>query len=451
MKNYLALILILSFSIIFAQEHYGGVSTSKRVGITNIANNPSELANLSSKFEVQLMGTSINFGNSKIGYKDIVGGSDLKKLLFKDKEPINLSINSEISGPSFAVKLLGFGFAITSKANVKADLINIDPTLANALTNSGINNDFILTTLTNSSNQRMNATVWGEVGLSAAHAIYKSDNHKINAGVTFKLLFPGAYTNVGAAFQKGQIINNLGSLELKNTLANVNIAYAGSIANNFNDLNNYTKSLYGALNGFSGDVGIDYQYKPNGKDYRLKLGAALKNYGSMTYKASNNESMDYNLSIQGTQALRLNQFQNAQSLTQVENILIANNNNGSINFNATTTKKDFKVNLPTVINLYADVKIISKLNVTVFAVQKVNQSNGNDQIAAYNSLTVTPRINFGPFEAFIPLNSNELSGTNTGIGFRLGGFYLGSNSAVSAVLANTKQIDFYTGFRFGFL
>jgi hypothetical protein len=66
-------------------------------------------------------------------------------------------------------------------------------------------------------------------------------------------------------------------------------------------------------------------------------------------------------------------------------------------------------------------------------------------------LTITPRINIGPFEAFIPLNTNELSGTNTGLGFRLGGFYIGSNSAVSAVLANTKQIDFYTGFRFGFL
>jgi hypothetical protein len=451
MKKLIILFFVLSLSSSFAQEHFGGISTSKRVGITNIANNPSELANLSSKFEVQLLGTSINFGNSKIGYKDIVGGSDLKKLLFKDKDPINLSINSEISGPSFAIKLLGFGFAITSKANVKADLINIDPTLANALTNGSANNDLLLTTLTNSSNQRMNATVWGEVGLSAAHAIYKSDNHKINAGVTFKLLFPGAYTNVGVALSKGQINNNFGSLELKNATANINIAYAGSLANNFNDVNNYTKSLYGALNGFSGDVGVDYQFKPDGKDYRLKLGAALKNYGSMTYKASNNESMDYNLSVQGAQVLRLNQFQNVKSLTEIENILIANNNNGSINFNATNTKKDFKVNLPTVINLYADVKIISKLNITVFAVQKVNQSNGNDQIAAYNSLTITPRINIGPFEAFIPLNTNELSGTNTGLGFRLGGFYVGSNSAVSAVLANTKQIDFYTGFRFGFL
>jgi hypothetical protein len=451
MKKQLTLIVIMSFFMTFAQEHFGGVSTSKRVGITNIANNPSELANLSSKFEVQLMGTSILFANSKIGYKDIAGGSDLKNLLFKDKDPINLSLNSELSGPSFAIKLLGFGFALTSKANVRADLINIDPTLADALTNKGANNDLLLTTLTNSSNQRMNATVWGEVGLSAAHAIYKSENHKINAGVTFKLLFPGAYTNAGVAISSGQIENNLGNLQLKNTKADVNIAYAGSLANNFTNVNDYTKALYGPLSGFCGDVGMDYQYKPDGKDYRLKIGAALKNYGSMTYKASNNESLDYKLSIQGTQSLNLNQFQNVQSLSEVEDILITNNNNGNISFNTNTTRKDFKVNLPTVFNIYADLKIISKVNITFFAVQKVNQANDNNQITAYNSLTITPRINIGLFEAFVPVNKNEISGTNAGIGFRLGGFYIGSNSAVSAVLANTKQIDFYTGFRFGFL
>ena len=35
--------------------------------------------------------------------------------------------------------------------------------------------------------------------------------------------------------------------------------------------------------------------------------------------------------------------------------------------------------------------------------------------------------------------------------FRLGGFFLGSNSAITALTSDGKQADFYTGFRFGFL
>ena len=37
-----------------AQDHFGGITTSKRVGILNVGMNPSELSNLKSKFEVQL-------------------------------------------------------------------------------------------------------------------------------------------------------------------------------------------------------------------------------------------------------------------------------------------------------------------------------------------------------------------------------------------------------------
>jgi hypothetical protein len=297
----------------------------------------------------------------------------------------------------------------------------------------------------------MNATVWGEIGLSAAHAIYKTENHKINAGVTVKILFPGAYANVGIGNFKGEITNTLGNLHLINTKADVNIAYAGSLSNSFTDVNDYFKSLYGGLNGFAGDVGVDYQFKPDGKSYRLKIGAAIKNFGSMTYKANNSQAIDYNLSIQGGQKLNLNQFETVNNLPDVETILINNNANGNIDFRSNTVSRDYKVNLPTVFNLYADLKLIAKVNLTVFATQKVNQNNGNDQIPVYNSLTITPRINLGPFEAFLPINNNEISGTNAGVGFRLGGFYIGSNSALTVLSNNAKQVDFYTGFRFGFL
>ena len=116
-----------------------------------------------------------------------------------------------------------------------------------------------------------------------------------------------------------------------------------------------------------------------------------------------------------------------------------------------TSNKDFKVNLPTTITLYADLKIIPTLYVSGYLQQKMNDDNENDQITVQNIFTVTPRINLGFFEAYIPFSNSEISGFNTGVGFRLGGFYLGSGSILTALINDSKQADVYTGFRWAFL
>jgi hypothetical protein len=81
----------------------------------------------------------------------------------------------------------------------------------------------------------------------------------------------------------------------------------------------------------------------------------------------------------------------------------------------------------------------------------MQDDDGNDQITSINSFTVTPRFSISVFEAFLPINSNEVSGTNVGIGFRFRGFYLGSGSIVTALMSDSKQADIYTGFRWAFL
>ena len=168
--------------------------------------------------------------------------------------------------------------------------------------------------------------------------------------------------------------------------------------------------------------------------------------GSMTFKSSDNYSTDYSLSIQGSQQLNLNQFQNINGVQDIEQVLI---DSGFLN--TTPKNKDFKVQLPTVLNLYADIKIVPKLNVTLFTQQKINNNSANDQITSQNIISATPRFSVGFFEAYIPVAINEVSGTTAGFGFRLGGFFLGSNSVLSALSNDGKQADFYTGFRFGFL
>lgn len=445
-KTLLFFALLLSITS-FSQDHFSGITTSKRVGVLNIGLNPSELSNLNNHFEIQLFSSSINTSNNKIGFTDIVNGSNLENLLFKGTEPVNFNIDSELVGPGFALKLLNWGFAVTSRGYIKGNIIDVDPNLGSALTNGVLTSVNTGTALISSNtNQRMNTTTWGEIGFSAAHKIFENKKNKINAGVTFKLLFPGSYANIGLDKFQGRITNNFGNLILTNASANLNIAYTGNLGNDFTNISDYTSSVFGNLQGVATDLGFDYQLLGSNNNYKLKIGASLKNVGSMTFKAASNYSTNYYLSIQGSQSLNLNQFQNSNGINDIESTLI---NSGFLNKLPQNT--DFNVKLPTTFNLYTDIKIASKFSITLFTQQKINSNNNNDQIMSQNIISITPRISFGLFEAYLPMAKNEISGTTGGFGFRLGGFFLGSNSVLTAITSDTKQADFYTGFRFGIL
>ena len=446
--------IIVTFSLLlgfgaFAQDHFSGISTSNRVGILNGILNPAEFSNLSKKFEINISGFSFDVANNKISFKDLTSNTNLEELIFKGNEPVNMRFDGTILGPSVAMKWMKWGFGLTTKANVKFDIVDVDPHLGDAITNSGL--ALIGSTqISNNYNQRMSGTAWGEVGLSAARTIFENDKHLLSAGITFKFLFPGSYSNFGADKFNGTVTTTAtGDGYLHSTTANVNIAYSGNLADSFTNFNDYTKSIFGGLHGVATDIGATYQWKYGKSKYKIKAGLAIRNIGSMTFKNNNNSSTSYVLAIpQGTAlnpGLNLNQFQNVNNLRDVESILL---NSGYLTEIA--GEKDFKVNLPTLLTLYSDFKIVPKVYVTGYLQQKLKKDEDNAQITSLNIFSVTPRVNLGFFEGYIPISTNDISGTNVGFGFRLGGFYLGSSSIITA-LADSKQADIYTGFRWAFL
>ena len=441
--------LLLIFSLLFgfgafAQDHFSGISTSSRVGILNGVLNPAEFSNLSKKFEVNFYGISFDVSNNKVGFKDLTSNTNLETLIFKGNEPVNMRFDGTILGPSFAMRWMKWGFGITTKANVKFDVVDVDPTIGNAITN---NNLIINTTiLNNPSNQRVNGTSYGEVGLSAARKIVDNENYSFSAGITLKILFPGSYSNVGLKNLSGTITENaFGSYLTTNQPATLNIAYSGNLGNSFTNFNDYSKSIFGGLNGFAGDIGVNYEWKDGKSNYKIKGGLAIKNIGSMIFKDNNNHNTNYTLNIPTNNPLDLSTLKNVDNLGQVEQILLADGY-----LTETPQKRDFKVNLPTVLTLYADFKIVPKVYVTGYLQQKMKKDDNDDQITARNIFSVTPRVNLGFFEAFLPVSNDNISGTNVGLGFRLAGFYLGSNSIFTS-LADGKQANIYTGYRYAFL
>ncbi|WP_284652343.1 hypothetical protein [Flavobacterium terrisoli] len=442
-KIILTLSLLLGQSV-FAQEHYSGISTSNRVGILNANVNPAELANLAKKFEVNIYGISFNVANNKIAFSDFNSDADFEELLFQGSKPVNARIDTEILGPGVSMRWMKWGFAITTKAYAKFDMVDIDPTIGDAITNDNL----ILNTtiLNNPNNQRLSGTSYGEVGLSAARTVFEDDDQRISAGVTLKILFPGSYSNFGLSQLDGEINENLtGAYLHTNQPAYLNIAYSGNLAESFTNFNDYSKSIFGGLNGFSGDIGVNYQLK-KGKDYKLNAGLAIRNIGSMTFKDNNNASTNYILNIPQSDPLDLSLFEDVDNLSEVETIL---RDNGYLT--EMPQEKAFKVKLPTVLSTYADFRIIPKIYVTAYLQQKLNKDESNNQITVPNIFSITPRINLGFFEGYLPLTFNEISGTNVGLGVRLGGFYIGTSSLITALISDSKQGDLYTGFRWAFL
>jgi len=444
--------LILVFGLcalsMSAQDHFSGIKNSNKIGILSISTNPAELSNLEYKYDINLFSFSINAANNKIGFKDLINSdSNIEDLIFQGNEPVNLRIDAEIYGPGFAMKHNKWAFGITTKSYIKANLVDIDTQLGKAIIDGNNANLLSSKLLRNDYNQRLNATTWGELGFTVARNLFENEKYKFNGGASVKLLFPGSYANVGIDKFQGKLDYKLNgtnpTVYLNDINTQLNIAYSGNLA----DTNDYSKSLFGTLNGLALDFGLNYQLKDK-DNYKLNAGLAMKNIGGLTFKDSNNSSTNYTLNIpNGTlvnPGLDLRLFEEVESIKDAENTLLA-----TTYLTKKQSEKNIKVKLPTMFSAYADIKVISKLFVSLYTQQKVGNDNENDQVTTQNVMSITPRFSLKNFEMYSPWAKNEISGTTGGFGLRFYGFYLGSSSIITAITSDTKQADFYMGYRLG--
>jgi hypothetical protein len=456
MKTQLLLITtMLCAGSVFAQEHFTGISTSRRSGLLNASLNPAELTNQQAAFDVNVFSFGVNVANNKISFGDIVKGDNFDQLIFEGSGPTNLRLDAKILGPSLSIKRGSWAFAFTTGANVKADFVDVDTNLGNAVTNGNIAGIIGTYDINAGYNQKVSGTSWGEIGLIVAHDFFNNELHKFSAGITGRLLFPGTYANIALGQFRGRIDNIADQVYLNDASASINIAYSGSLAEDFTDSGNFTDFFAGGLNGFAADIGVNYQLKDiisgdsnSLSNYRLNVGASVRNLGSMTFKDDNNQNTSYTLNvpdnINPADGLNLNQFEDVNDVREIERILLQS---GFVTQGM--PGKDFKVKLPATLSLYADVKIINRFYFTAFTQQRLSDDSDNEQITAQRIWTFTPRYSTKWFEAYVPVTNSDVSDTNVGIGFRVGGFFIGSGSAITALISDATQADAYFGFRFG--
>jgi hypothetical protein len=195
------------------------------------------------------------------------------------------------------------------------------------------------------------------------------------------------------------------------------------------------------ISGMAFDLGLTHQWT---SEYttRLSSGISLRNIGGMSL-GSQQRTSNYAINIPQGEAFRLDLLDG--DLDEIEDQLL---NSGY--FSITNRAEKARASLPSVLSAYTDAYISKLFRVTVSGQFRLGDKNDSKQLVTQNVLAVTPRLVLGAFEIYSPWANYEVAGLTGGLGLRLGGFFLGSQSVLTGLLADTKQADVHVGFSMGF-
>ncbi len=405
--------------------------------------NPAELNNLEREIEVQFFGSNSIFINNTLTFREILGAkSNLWETLRTNSSGL-VSGNTEISVllPSVGFKKDKWSFGLVSQIQTGASLININSDLGEYTIDKNLSLISFSGTYNNPFNQRVNGATWMETGIVLGRELINNPSTKLSIGANFKLLFPANFTNLGVGNFRGTLNVERNEVELTDAQGFVSFSYNQNVVDIRNLTVNYRNISIGNLNGFGLDLGINWQLKNNDKVW-FNSGLSLRDLGEMTF-TRNQIERSYLLTIPEDSGFRLDLLES--NLRGIEEAFME-----SGFFRQTSNREGVNAVLPTVLASYADFKVTKNVFLSVYGQKFLQNRENNLQVPAISMVALTPSIIFGSFETYVPLAFRDFSGFTAGIGFRYAGFFVGSQSAVSGLIARSKTADVHFGLSWGF-
>lgn len=453
MRKGLLSLLLFSLVMTAAAQTYPGYRTGSYTGVNGVFFNPANIADSRYKWDVNIFGINGFVGTSQSGlrFSDITrsfNGDSLKSKLLRGNTHVNSLAYVDVLGPSFMISLSPrTSFAITTRSRVFANGRNIDGNLAGAIldgggTETGVPFNFNTSQLTH-------ATGWTEIGVSVGQVLTpKGSNHFFKAGLTIKYIAGTADSYLSTTGLSGTV-SGPGSTFLTNT--------TGAIALNTTaaDFSNYKFGDFFKFNGHGagGDIGLVYEWRPSvdysmyvtdrwADQHKLRIAVSLMDIGRIKFDRSSNEAANYTVNIPAGGNFSLAQF-SGKSVKDYKAILDA-----SPYFTGTSQGSSYNVNLPTTLQADIDYRIAGGFAVDV-AGQFTTTKTGSFNLYYYNSYSLTPRWENHLFSVELPMNYNDLTHFNAGVAFRVGPFFIGSGSVLSALVHDSRQADMHVGVHFG--
>ncbi len=463
------IVLAILCSATASSQDYLGYRTGNFTGVNAVFTNPANIADNQYYLDVNLLTVSTLAANNRAFYKlknfsETFKSENLREKLFGDNVgPASGMFNIDIHGPSamFTIgKTNKSAIAFTTRARMFANVVEFDSRLFNQLTKPNGNDPLLPITLRSLQNQQFSVNGWTEYGASFSHVLMNKGSHVIKGGVSLKYL-AGAVNgfvnvqNLTTTIRADQIVK---MPYLENTSGNISAGFSGTKVSGFEGKELFKNNGY----GFGTDIGFVYEYRPdeemqttNGlrlknnykKLYKFKFAAALLDLGSILYKRDAARSGNYALNIDGVERLYLEQLKDKD--VDDFNQFFKDNPQYFIPIN-NVEKEEYSVSLPTTLQLEADylindgfyIHLAGQLSLSDNSEKYYNNKN-------YSAVTLTPRYEDKIWGVYLPINYNYLTHLNAGLSFRVGPFFLGSGSVLSALFSNSKQADVHIGIRVG--
>ena len=443
-------------SVSYAQT-YPGYRTGNYTGVNGVFFNPANIADNRFKWDINLAAINGFAGTDQGGIKlsDIThnfNANELKSNILKGHSQVNSLDYADLLGPSFMLSLSpNTSVALTTRSRVFTNVKDVNGDLANAIIDpaaSGITSPIAL----NGGRTITHTTGWTEIGGSVGQVFSKKGSHHFfKGGITLKYIAGTADAYMTTDGIAGSLQNTGNSTAIVGPAAgyiSINATNTNFTNYKFNDLFKFTGQGYG------GDVGFVYEYRPNldysmytndrwANKYKLKIGVSVLDVGMIKFNKSENLAANYNTNIPGGSQFDLNAL-NGKSFGEFIPVF-----NASPYFVAGTPQSSsYTVNLPTTVQ--ANIDYLFNPNWAVNIAGQFNTSNSiNYNLYEFNSYSVTPRWENPLISVELPLNYNSLTQFNAGLAFRIGPFFIGSGSIISALFNNTKQADVHIGLNWG--
>ena len=451
----------LTAAIATAQD-FGGFRTGKYTGVNGVFFNPANIAGSRYRWDVNLISLSTLAGNDQASFRirdlgDSFNADSLQHQLYgKNAGTSNGYFSADVHGPS-AMFNAGkkWAFAVTTRARVMGNVREVDGKLISKITEDFSNDPQLPYFVSSDKNMRITANGWSEFGLSAARILMAGHEHFLKVGITLKYLAGAANAYMDVNGFKGVLNADFirQDVYLANTSGRIAAGFGGVRISDF-DAGELTKMK---SRGFGGDIGIVYEYRPGQEtssenseeqSYKLKIGVALADIGSIRYKKDLQRSGAYNIDITGSEKLYFNDL---DGLGIDDYKAFFNSRPQLFTPVSGTEQTAYSVALPATLNTEIDYQLDHGFYVHLGTQLSLAGTGKPYNSSYYNSISLTPRYEGRRVGVYVPLSYNQLTKWNAGLSVSAGPVFVGSGSVLTALIGRSKQADVHAGIRFGML
>lgn len=285
----------------------------------------------------------------------------------------------------------------------------------------------------------VNTSVFNDITLTVSRTFLATFRYRLHGGISLKYI-NGVANSSGKVSGLTGVINSAKKNEsyLSDAQGQVSTQTAGALFSNFNlgNMLHIGKASAGA------DIGIFYEYYEDPKaTAKFSFMISLTDLGSVRYKADSNASKSYHISISAKEGLYFNE--NFQSIPFKNTTEIFERYPEFFKQTSTGTGT-YKIGLSTMFRGKATYVIKDGFYTTASWAVRTRKGNLMNRMSNFMFFSLAPGWTKRDASVSLPLSLQEISGLNAGATFRYKGFFVGSNSIMSAIFAS-RQIDAYVG------